>query len=92
MITQWSRALEKTLIMRELHNFHSSPKCIRVIKSRRMRQAGDAVRLGDVKNAYKILENLKGRDHSEDRCKSERNIKMNFRETGLKDVDYVLMS
>jgi hypothetical protein len=35
-----------------LRNLYSSPNIIRMIKSRRMRQAG---RMGDTRNAYKIL-------------------------------------
>jgi hypothetical protein len=35
----------------ELHNFYSSPNIIRVIKSRRMRWAGNVARMGDLRNA-----------------------------------------
>jgi hypothetical protein len=39
----------------ELHRFYSSPSVIRMIKSRRMRWAGYVVRVGEKRNAYKIL-------------------------------------
>jgi hypothetical protein len=37
----------------ELHNLHSSPNIIRMIKSRRMRWAGNVVRMGETRNAYR---------------------------------------
>jgi hypothetical protein len=40
---------------KELHNLYSSPSIIRMIKSRRMRWAGHTVRMGDKRNAYRIL-------------------------------------
>jgi hypothetical protein len=39
----------------ELHNLYSSPNIIRMIKSRRMRWAGHVARIGDKRNAYRIL-------------------------------------
>jgi hypothetical protein len=39
----------------EPHNFYSSPSIIRMIKSRRMRWAGHAARLGEKRNAYGYL-------------------------------------
>jgi hypothetical protein len=39
----------------ELHNLYSSPTIIRVIKSRRMRWAGHVARMGERRNAYRIL-------------------------------------
>jgi hypothetical protein len=51
----------------ELRNLEASPNVIRIIKSRRMIWAGHVARMGEIRNAYKVLvENLKGRDHSED--------------------------
>jgi hypothetical protein len=52
----------------ELHNFYSSPHIIKVIRSRRMRSAGNVARMGG--KLYMLtkfrLESLKGRDHLED--------------------------
>jgi hypothetical protein len=39
----------------ELHNLHVAPNIIRVIKSRRMRSAGNVARIGAMRNTYKIL-------------------------------------
>jgi hypothetical protein len=39
----------------ELHNLYSSPNIIRTIKSRRMRWAGHVARMGEYRNAYRIL-------------------------------------
>jgi hypothetical protein len=39
----------------ELHNLYSSPSIIRIIKSRRMRWAGNVARMGEKRNAYSLL-------------------------------------
>jgi hypothetical protein len=39
----------------ELHNLYSSPSIIRIIKLRRMRWAGHGARMGEKRNAYRIL-------------------------------------
>jgi hypothetical protein len=39
----------------ELHNLYSSPNIIRMIKSRKMRWAGHVARMGEKRNAYRIL-------------------------------------
>jgi hypothetical protein len=39
----------------ELHNLYSSPKIIRMIKSRRTTWAGHVARMGETRNAYRIL-------------------------------------
>jgi hypothetical protein len=39
----------------ELHSLYSSPSIIRMIKSRRMRWAGHVTRMGEKRNAYRIL-------------------------------------
>jgi hypothetical protein len=45
---------------RKLHNeelcdLYSSPSIIRIIKSRRMRWAGQVARMGEKRNAYRLL-------------------------------------
>jgi hypothetical protein len=37
------------------HNLYSSPSTIRMLKSRRMRWAGHVARMGERRNAYRIL-------------------------------------
>ncbi|PNF38691.1 hypothetical protein B7P43_G17868 [Cryptotermes secundus] len=39
----------------KLHNLHASHSIIRMIKSRRMRSAGHVARMGEKRNAYRIL-------------------------------------
>jgi hypothetical protein len=39
----------------ELHNLYASPNIIKVIKSRRTRYAEHAVRMGQIRNAHRIL-------------------------------------
>jgi hypothetical protein len=45
----------KKLLNEELHNLYSSPSIIIIIKSRRMRWAGHAARMGDKKNVCRLL-------------------------------------
>jgi hypothetical protein len=40
---------------KELHDLYSSPSIIRIIKSRRMRLAGHVARMGEKRNAYRLL-------------------------------------
>jgi hypothetical protein len=39
----------------ELRDLYSSPIIIRIIKSRRMRWAGHVARMGEKRNAYRLL-------------------------------------
>jgi hypothetical protein len=39
----------------ELHDLHSSPSIIRIIKVRRMRWAGHVARMGEKRSAYGLL-------------------------------------
>jgi hypothetical protein len=39
----------------KLHNLYFSPSIIRMIKSRRMRWAGNVARMGEKRNSYRIL-------------------------------------
>jgi hypothetical protein len=39
----------------ELHDLYSSPSIIRTTKSRRMRWAGHATRMGEKRNVYRLL-------------------------------------
>jgi hypothetical protein len=40
---------------KEFHDLYSSPSIIRTIKSRRMRWAGHVARMGEKRNAYRLL-------------------------------------
>jgi hypothetical protein len=51
----------------EFHNLYSSPNIVRVIKSRRMRQAGHVARMGEGRGVYRVLVvGPKVRDHWQD--------------------------
>jgi hypothetical protein len=39
----------------ELHDLYPSPSIIRIIKSPRVRWAGDVARMGEKRNAYRLL-------------------------------------
>jgi hypothetical protein len=68
----------------EPRNLYSSPSIIRMMKSRMMRWAGHEARMGEKRNAYKMLwEIQKERDHW------VNNIKMNLREIGWDDMDWI---
>jgi hypothetical protein len=68
----------------ELHGLYSSLGIIRVFKARRMRWAGHVARMGELRGAYNIWRPL-GRP----RRRWEDNIKMDIREIGFGDVDWI---
>ena len=58
--TFWPKGDEVKEEWRKLHNeelndLYCSPKCVRVIKSRRMRWAGHVARMGERRGAYRVL-------------------------------------
>jgi hypothetical protein len=75
----------------ELHNLYSSPNIIRMIKSRRMRWAGHVARMGEKRNACRILvgkpEGRRPLGKPRRRCVD--NIKIDLREIGWDGVDWV---
>jgi hypothetical protein len=75
----------------ELRGLYSSPSIIRVIKARRMRWSGHVARMGEVRGAYKILVGRPEgrRPLGRPRRRWEDNIKMDLREVGFGDVDWI---
>jgi hypothetical protein len=75
----------------ELHGLYSSPSIVRVIKARRMRCVGHVARMGEVRGAYIILIGRPEgrRPLGRTRCRWEDNIKMDLREIGFGDVDWI---
>jgi hypothetical protein len=73
----------------ELHNLYPSLNIIRIIKSRRMRQAGHIARMGEKRDAYRILMGKPEgkRPLGRPGRKWEDNIKMNLRELGWDGMD-----
>jgi hypothetical protein len=45
----------KKVYNKELHDLYSSPSIIRITKSRRMRWASHVARMGEKRNAYRLL-------------------------------------
>ncbi|KAJ4439539.1 hypothetical protein ANN_07663 [Periplaneta americana] len=78
----------------ELHALYSSPDIIRNIKSRRLRSlrwAGHVARMGESRNAYRVLVGRPEgkRPLGRPRRRWEDNIKMDLREVGYDDRDWI---
>jgi hypothetical protein len=87
---------EATGEWRRLHNaefndLYSSPNFIQVIKSRRLGWAGHVARMGEERGAYRILVGRPEgrRPLGRSRCRSEDNIKMDIREVGWGDMNWI---
>jgi hypothetical protein len=76
---------------KELHDLYSSPSIITIIKSRRMRLAGHVARMGEKRNAYRLLVGMPEgkRPLGRTRCRWVDNIRMNLGEVGWGDVDWI---
>jgi hypothetical protein len=75
----------------ELRDFYSSPSIIRIIKSRRMRWAGHVARMGEMRNAYRLLvgKTEGKRPLGRPRRRWVDNIRMDLGEVGWGDVDWI---
>jgi hypothetical protein len=75
----------------ELHNLYSSPSIITMIKSRRMRWAGHVARMGEKRNAYRILlGNPEGkRPLGRPKRRWVDNTKIDLREIGWEGGDWI---
>ena len=75
----------------ELHALYSSPDITRDIKSRRLRWAGHVARMGESRNAYRVLVGRPEgkRPLGRPRRRWEDNIKMDLREVGYDDRDWI---
>ncbi|KAJ4452170.1 hypothetical protein ANN_03688 [Periplaneta americana] len=76
----------------ELHALYSSPDIIRNIKSRRLRWAGHVARMGESRNAYRVLVGRPEgkRPLGRPRRRWEDNIKMDLREVGYNETGLIL--
>jgi hypothetical protein len=74
----------------ELRDLYSSLSTIRIIKSRRMRWAGNVARMGDMRNAYRLLVGKPEgkRPLGRPRRRWVDNIRMDLGEVGWDDVDW----
>jgi hypothetical protein len=75
----------------ELHNVYSLPSIIRIIKSRRMRWAGHVARMGEKRNAYRLLVGKPEgkRPQGRPRHRWVNNIRMDLGEVGWSDVGWI---
>jgi hypothetical protein len=75
----------------ELHSLYSSTSIIRMVRSRRMRWPGQVARMGEKRNAYRILvgkpEGKKPLGKPRRSC--EDNIKIDVREIGWDGMDWI---
>ena len=74
----------------ELNDIYSSPNIVRVIKSRRMRCAGDVARTGEGRDVYRVLVGKPDgkRPMGRLRHRWEGNIKMDLQEVGCGSMDW----
>jgi hypothetical protein len=78
----------------ELHNLYSSPKIVRVIKSRRMRWAAHVARTGEGSSVYRVLV---GRPEYKITLggpmrRREDNINMDLREIGIDGANWIRLA
>jgi hypothetical protein len=75
----------------ELRDLYSLPSIIRIIKSRRMRWVGHVARMGEKRNAYRLLVGKPEgkRPLGRPRCRWVDNIRMDLGEVEWGDVDWI---
>jgi hypothetical protein len=75
----------------ELRDLYYSPSIITIIKSRRMRSTGHVARMGENRNAYRLLVGKPEgrRPLGRPRRKGVDNIRMDLGEVGWGDVDWI---
>jgi hypothetical protein len=75
----------------ELYDLYPSPSIIRIIKARRIRWAGHVARLGDKKNAYRLLVGKPEGRRPLGRLRRRwlENIRMDFVEVRWSDVHWI---
>jgi hypothetical protein len=70
-----------------LHKLYTSPNIIKVIKSRRMRWIGHVAHMEEMRNAYNIL--VGKHEGKRPRCRWKENIRMDLREIGWEDMNWI---
>jgi hypothetical protein len=75
----------------ELHDLYSLPSIVRIIKAKRMRWAGHVARMGEKRNAYRLLvgKSEARRALGRPRRRWLDNIRMDLVEVGWSDVDWI---
>jgi hypothetical protein len=84
-------AVWRKLHNEELHDLYCSPTIVWVIKSRRMRWAGNVARIGDRRGVYRVLVGKPDgkRPLGRPRRRWEDNIKMDLQEVGCGGMDWI---
>jgi hypothetical protein len=77
-----------------LSNLYSSPRIIKIIKSRRMRWAGHVARMGEKRNVFRLLVGKPEtkRPLGRPRRRGIDSIKMDLLEIGLSVVDWICLA
>jgi hypothetical protein len=75
----------RKLYNEELNDLYCSPNIVRVIKTRRMRWAGNVARVGERSGVYRVLVGKSGRP----RRRWEDNSKMDLQEVGCGGMDWI---
>jgi hypothetical protein len=73
----------------ELHNLHSSPSIIKMIKSRRMRWTGHVACMGEKRNVYRIVVRKPEGKKPLGRPRHTWRVILRFREIGQGRVDWI---
>jgi hypothetical protein len=75
----------------KFHDLYSSPSIIRIIKARRMRWTGHVARMGEKRNAYRLLVGKPEgrRPLGRPRHRWLDNIRMDLAKVGWGDVDWI---
>jgi hypothetical protein len=78
----------------ELHSLYSSLNIVMVIKSRRMGWAGHVARMGDGKGVYRVLVGRPEgkRSLGRPRCRWMDNIKLDLREVGIDEANWIQLA
>jgi hypothetical protein len=80
----------RKLYNEELHDLYSSPSIIGIMKASRMRWAGHVARMGEKRNAYRLVGKPEGwRALGRPRGRWLDNIRIDFVEVGCGDVDWI---
>jgi hypothetical protein len=78
----------------ELHDLYSSSNIVRVIKSRKMRWVGHVARMVEGRGAYRVLVGRPEgkRPPGRPRRRWEDNIKLDFREIGIDEANWIQLA
>jgi hypothetical protein len=78
----------------KLHDLYSSTNIVRVINSRRMRWAGHGARMGEVRDAYRVLVGRPEgkRPLERPRLRWKDNIKLDLREIGIDGANWIRLA